>query len=390
MSHRLLLYVQTLLGIGHLARAARLAAGFAAAGWEVDLVSGGMPVAQLDTGGARLVQLPPLKSKDESFAELVDVNGIAPDAAWFRERRERLIGLFAERRPEVLMLEAFPFGRRQMRFELLPLLDAARAAEPPPLIVSSTRDIVQGRRKPGRSEEAVALVAERFDLVLVHGDPRLVRFEESFPLAPALDERLSYTGYVAPASLPRGREGDAGWDEVVVSAGGGAVGAALLEAALAARPLSRLAASRWRLIAGGNLPAAGLAALAARAPQEVTLERARADFPRLLANCRVSVSQAGYNTVMEIARAGARAVLVPFVGHGETEQSLRAERLAARGLAGLVPAAELAPSRLAAAIDAAAAAPAPSFAHLDLEGAATSVAIVSEALLRATRAGQRP
>ena len=390
MSRRLLLYVQSLLGIGHLARAARLAAAFAAAGWEVDLVSGGMPMAELDLGAAHLVQLPALRSKDESFAELVDDMGKPPDAAWRGARRERLLALFAERRPDVLMLEMFPFGRRQMRFELLPLLAAARAAEPRPLIVSSARDIVQARRKPGRAEEAAALVEQSFDLVLVHGDPRLLRFEESFPLAALLGTRLCYTGYIAPSPVPRGGPGDAGWDEVVVSAGGGAVGAALLATALAARPRSRSAHGRWRLLAGRNLPQAALAALAAQAPCGVVVERARADFPTLLANCRMSVSQAGYNTVMEIARAGARAVLVPYVGRGETEQTLRAERLAARGLVQLVPEAGLTPERLAAAMDAAAASPPASFAALDLSGAAASVAIVSEALARPPLRGLRP
>ncbi|HUI18214.1 MAG TPA: glycosyltransferase [Alphaproteobacteria bacterium] len=390
MNRRLLLYVQSLLGIGHLARAARLARAFAAAGWEVDLVSGGMPVAELDLGGAHLVQLPPLSSKDESFTELVDDMGKPPDAAWCGARRERLLAFFAERRPDVLMLEMFPFGRRQMRFELLPLLAAARAAAPRPLVVSSTRDIVQARRKPGRAEEAAALVEQSFDLVLVHGDPRLVRFEESFPCAAMLGARLCYTGYVAPPPLPRGCPGDPGWDEVVVSAGGGAVGAVLLASALAARPRSSAARRGWRLLAGRNLPRAALAALAAQAPCGVVVERARADFPTLLANCRMSISQAGYNTVMEIARAGARAVLVPYVGRGETEQTLRAERLAARGLVQLVPEAELSPERLAAAVDRAEAGPPASFAALDLSGAAASVAIVSEALARHPRGGVRP
>ena len=65
---RLFLYVQHLLGIGHLMRAVRLARALAAAGAEVDLVSGGEPQPGLDVGGARLVQLPPVHSRDESGA----------------------------------------------------------------------------------------------------------------------------------------------------------------------------------------------------------------------------------------------------------------------------------------------------------------------------------
>ena len=386
MSRRLFLYVQTLLGIGHLARAALLARSFADAGWSVDLVSGGVPVETLATGAARLVQLPPALSADERFSALVDESGRPVDEAWQTARRERLLAHFAAARPDVLMLEMFPFGRRQMRFELLPLLAAARAARPRPLIVSSVRDILQSRRKPGRAEETVALLRDSFDLVLVHGDPRLVRLEESFPLAAALGAQLAYSGYVAAPAVASG--GECGRGEVIVSAGGGAVGEALLAAALAARPLSALARRPWRLLAGRNLPEARLAALAAAAAGGVAVERARPDFRALLGNCHISISQAGYNTVMDVARAGARAVLVPFVGQGETEQTLRAAKLAARGLAQMVTEAALAPRTLAAAVDAAAAMAAPDFTDLDLSGAETSVRLV-ETLLASAAAGAR-
>ena len=41
--------------------------------------------------------------------------------------------------------------------------------------------------------------------------------------------------------------------EVVVSAGGGAVGAGLLEAAIRAKPLSALRDRTWRVLAGDNV-----------------------------------------------------------------------------------------------------------------------------------------
>jgi predicted glycosyltransferase len=376
---RVLLYAQHLLGVGHLMRAALLARALAAGGFDIELASGGLPVAGLPLGDARLVQLPPARSADERFSGLLDAAGRPVDDAWMADRRDRLLGRFAARRPDLLILEMFPFGRRQMRFELLPLLEAALAVRPRPVIACSVRDILQGR-KPGRAEETAALVERAFDLVLVHGDPALVRFEESFPLAGRLGAKLRYTGYIAARAPRRGRAGDPGWGEVVVSAGGGAVGQALLEAGLGARSLSRLADVPWRLLAGRNLPEPTFAMLAERAGPEVIVERARPDFPQLLANCRISVSQAGYNTVMDIVNAQARAVLVPFVGAGETEQSLRAGRLARRGLAQSVPETALDPARLAAAIDAADAMPTPDFARIDRRGAEASVEILRAAL----------
>jgi predicted glycosyltransferase len=129
------------------------------------------------------------------------------------------------------------------------------------------------------------------------------------------------------------------------------VGAALLEAALAARPLSSLRDRPWRLIAGGNVADGMMAGLKARLPQDVALEHQRADFTNLLANSLLSVSQAGYNTVLEGLRFQKPLVLVPFETATETEQRTRAERLVILGLAEVVWESELTPLRLAGAID---------------------------------------
>ena len=52
--------------------------------------------------------------------------------------------------------------------------------------------------------------------------------------------------------------------------------------------------------------------------------------------CRLSISQAGYNTLIDLVQAQAPAVLVPFAAAGEQEQSLRAARMAASGAAVVV------------------------------------------------------
>ena len=71
----------------------------------------------------------------------------------------------------------------------------------------------------------------------------------------------------------------------------------------------------------------------------------------MLRRCRVSVSQAGYNTVLDILAAGARAVVVPFASERETEQGLRAERLAACGVLELLAETQLTPARLAQTVE---------------------------------------
>lgn len=349
-----LFYVQHLLGIGHLQRALRLVGGMAEAGLAVTLVSGGEPLPELDRAAARrIVQLAPIRAADAGFRNLVAADGRPIDDGLRAARRQSLLAAFAEAAPDAVLIEAYPFGRRAFRFELEPLIEAARARRPRPLVLCSLRDIVVAPEAEERRREIVARVRADFDAVLVHGDPRLMPLEASFPLAVEIADRVAYTGYVGATEAVM-RDSTAGCDEVLVSAGGGAVGGALLRTALAARGAGCLADARWRLLAGPNLPAGEFAALTGELPENVAVERYRADFPQMLRQCRVSVSQAGYNTVLDILAAGARAVLVPFAEMRETEQTMRAERLAASGVAEMLAPAAMTPDRLAQAVERAA------------------------------------
>lgn len=387
---RVLLYVQHLLGIGHLKRAMTLARALAAGGLEVTIASGGFEVPELAAEGIRMVQLPPLGAADLTFKNLVGATGMPIDDDWKRQRREALLAAYREVDPQVLLIELFPFGRRQMRFELLPLLDTAIGAERRPLIVSSVRDVSGGgQRAPTRQAETVALVDRYFDRVLVHSDPELIRFERTFGYADQIAQKLHYTGFVVERAAGDNPDAVAGKDEVIVSAGGGAVGRVLLETALHARPISTLADRTWRLLTGINASPADMAAIEDLGLRigggRVVVERVREDFTTLLRNCAVSVSQAGYNTTMEILDAGARAVLVPFAGGSETEQTLRATVLAERGRLQVVEESALAPEALAAAVDRAASGPRPTRGAIDLRGAERSATLLAQWIAEPSR-----
>ncbi len=364
-------WVQHLLGVGHLRRTASLARAAAEAGMEVTVASGGMPSPGLDTGRARLAQLPPVRATDRYFKRLVDERDRPIDDAWRARRRQALLDSYLEARPDAVVTELFPFGRRQLRFELEPLLERARRDGC--ATVASVRDILVEPDKPERIAEMLERVERLFDLVLVHGDPDLVPFDATFPRLAEIADRLRYTGYAVDPPVRDAGAGD-GAGEVIVSAGGGAVGEPLLRAALAARPLSAARDRPWRFLVGAGLPEAVFADLARDPPAGVTVERARPDFRALLARAHLSVSQGGYNTVLEVLTAGLRAVVAPYAGGHESEQTLRARLLAERGALQVVAETELAPATLAAAIDRALAGPPLSAAGIDLGGVARTVA----------------
>lgn len=378
MSARVFFYVQHLLGIGHLRRAATLARALASGGFDVLLVSGGAPVDGLPLEGVRFHQLPPLRAADLRLKELSQLDGTPLDDVFRAKRTCVLLDLFEAEAPDILLTEQFPFGRTQLRFELMPLLDAAQRRPSAPWIVSSIRDVLRRTASPARVDEMVATF-EVFDAVLVHADPALVRLDDSFPAWPDIQDRALYTGYIAEFDPARAPQGTVGAGEVIVSVGGGAVGAPLLRAAIAARPMTALADRRWRLLVGANVPAADRAALAEAADAGIIVEPARGDFASLLRNAALSISQAGYNTVVETLCHADRAVLVPFGTARETEQADRARVLVERGMVAAVAPDALNSETLAAAIGRAWSGPSiRSFPPVDARGGPATVAALRQ------------
>jgi predicted glycosyltransferase len=368
-------WVQHLLGIGHLQRTATLTRAFRRAGMTVTVVSGGHDVPGLDLGGATLIQLPPVRAADKYFKILVDDTDTEIDDFFRDNRCELLLAAYRAAAPDVVITELFPFGRRQLSLELTTLLEAARAQPEPPLIVSSVRDILVEPPKPERVEEMLERIDSYYDRVMIHGDPTLIRFDETFAHADRIADRVAYTGYVV--DVPQKVAGGPGTGEVIVSAGGGAVSEELFRVAMAARPGTRLADRTWRILAGHALADDVFASIDRDAPEGVVVERARSDFSTLMANCALSISQGGYNTVMEMMTAGTRGVIVPYAGGLETEQTLRARLLENRSGIRTIPESTLDPVALAAAVDAALDAPPPDASGLDTGGADKSAALIT-------------
>ena len=377
------LHVQHLLGIGHVFRATRVARGLARAGAKVHLVWGGTQLPSIDLSGFETTFLTPVRSQSEHFSALVHADGSPFTEVDQSARRDELLALFHALRPDAVITEAFPFGRRQMRFELVPLMQAARAAPWKPLTVASIRDIMQEGRADNRVAESVRYFEDWYDVLLVHGDPQLIRIEKTLQGAEAVLQKVRYTGLVTPdppdMAVPPSIAAD-----VVVSAGGGAVGHALTEAAIGANRHSKAFPDNWLMVVGSERPQADFEALKAKAGEGMEVVRFLPDLARVMAGAKVSVSRAGYNTVGDLMRARCRSVLVPFAGGRETEQLRRAQLFAGRGLAAMLTDDGLSPQAIGAAVDAALALP-PLAAGLDMDGAAHSAQILMHELV--ARAG---
>ncbi|SET72629.1 glycosyltransferase [Oceanicella actignis] len=370
---RVALLVTHLMGSGHLQRMLAVARALARAGARPTVISGGRPLAHLDAGGVELIQLPPVSADGLDYKTLLGPDGRPADAALMAARRAAIARALSAPPPDALVVELYPFGRRQLAEEFEAAIAAMAPGAP---VFCSIRDVLEPPRKPARVAWTMARLAP-FRAILAHGDPALTPLSLSWPEADALAGRLIHTGYVAEPPPPAEPDGP-GAGEALVSVGGGAIGRRLLEmAALAARG----SALRWRLLVGGADAAAEAARLAALGP--ALAEPARPDYRRMLGRAAVSVSLCGYNTAVEAALSPTPALLVPMEEGGEREQLIRARAFA--GLEGIevLRIGDLTPERLARAAEAAAARPRRP-ARLAADGAARA----AEAILAACAGGR--
>ena len=377
----LLFYCQHALGLGHLVRSLALAEGLAAT-FDVVLLNGGrMPAGTATPAGVRVVNLPPL-GHDENFKL------ISHDPAWtveaaMRDRPRIILDELASTDPAVVLIELFPFGRKKFEFELLPLLEAVHSVGAERArVVCSVRDILVGSRddQARHDERACGLANRYFDTILVHSDPRFARLEQTFHPVTPMTVPVRYTGFVTDDIAPIHIAGGQRLRRVLVSAGGGMVGEPLFRAVVEAH-------DRW--YRGSGLTTTVLAGPFAPEPVWAWLQEqgGRLDgfevvryLPNLrseMARSTVAVSQCGYNTTMDILRAGVPAVVVPYAEGNEDEQRQRADRLAALGVLHCLPPEHLDPTTLADAVLQAAAST-PAKVTLDLGGRDAAARIIAE------------
>jgi predicted glycosyltransferase len=228
-------------------------------------------------------------------------------------------------RPAVVLVELFPFGRAKFARELVPLLHEARALGA--FTACSLRDILVNGRDDQRAHDdrARELADAHLDAVLVHCDPSFARLEDTFAPTRPLRIPVHYTGFAANL---KGSGTFNPWREpvVVVSAGGGRVGAPLARAAIAAHPVPGL---RMKVVAGPLMPEDDYRSLPRRDGVEIV--RSVPDLGAELRRATASLSQCGYNTALEIVRARIPALVVPYAPPGEDEQTRRARALERRG-----------------------------------------------------------
>ena len=300
---KVLFYCQHVLGIGHLVRSAEIARALSRED-DVTFVSGGAPVDRFPfPSGVKLIQLPVLQTGDE-FGALEDCGSGETVKEIQAKRRQLLLRLFDEVRPDALLIELFPFGRKQFAFELVPLLEHARSRGEETLVACSLRDILVEQpdaAKAAKHEERVCrIVNSFFDLILIHGDPVFQKLDETFHSVGELHCEIRYTGLLqqeAPVPAAGAVRQDQG-PIIVVSIGSGRYrhGQFLLESVIrAAGLLENRLPHRFRVFAGPFIPQEVYASLGqlARPARNVEIDNYSSHFFEHLERADLSICREG-------------------------------------------------------------------------------------------------
>jgi predicted glycosyltransferase len=135
------------------------------------------------------------------------------------------------------------------------------------------------------------------------------------------------------------------------------------------------------MFAGPLMPDAAYNRLQSLAQEadNVKLTRFTADLAVLLRRAELSVSMAGYNTMMDVLSSGVRAMVYPVTSNEDQEQIVRADRLAKDGIIEVICTEELAPEQLAHKLECALGKKS-ALLSLNFDGAANTVRILKKFL----------
>lgn len=361
---KIMFYCQYLAGMGHLVRSTEIIRSLVKE-FQVCLVNGGQPIAGFEfPADVEVVELPALleeAGKLKAVEHSQDINDL-------KERRtQMLLNVFDRFQPDCLITECFPFSKHKVKFELLPLLDRAKAAIRPVKVVCSLRDLIMTQSRSSeamekRYDKVCDLIDRYYDLVLVHGDPNLQRLDSFFPRVSDLNCEVYYTGYVAqsaPEFAPMAIDDQLALSQntpmIVASVGGGRFGYELLSAVVSASAiLEPVIPHRIYAFTGPFMPDQQVLQLEhsiARQkfnPQNIILRRYTPHLLEYLNKAELSISLGGYNTTMNILRTGVRALIYPAASEEQTgEQTSRATMLAKKGVLELLRGEDLLGDRLA-------------------------------------------
>ena len=340
-------YCQHILGMGHLIRSVEIVKGLIP-DFQICFINGGQVIPKFEfPTEIEVINIPAVKT-DSKFNELRPVDDSLTMAEVETTRTKMLLDTCDRFQPDILIIELFPFGRRRFSFELIPLMEKAKAMGTK--IVSSVRDIVVTKQNQQKHEEKVCrLINKYFDLLLIHGDPNFIKLNLSFSRINDLNCPVHYTGYVVQP-VPKTRQIILDKPTILVSVGGGRFGHDLLECVARTAPILKdKIPHHIQVFTGAFSPDEVLLKLQeiTKDLDNITCDRYTTNLLDYMQQADLSIGMGGYNTTMNILSTGVKAMMMAFQGNNDKEQETRLKKLDSLGRIKMIHPHDLQPEKFA-------------------------------------------
>lgn len=335
IKQKILFYCQYVYGIGHLVRSLQLANGLAEF-FDVYFISGGEAINGFEINSKiNFIQLEAVY-KEENRNSLTCVNEDFSLEECFKLRAEKINSALHSIVPDLIITEHFPFGFL-FENESLQLLNDAKEINKKVKVVCSVRDIIE-KIKGGKSDiKTNQILNKYYDLLLIHGDERLISIDQSFTLSKEIKIESNYTGYIVDTKLKGEHKTE---PNILVSVAGGRLGKELLSAVSEAFGLIKSYIPHNLLLFTGAFDS--LNKLKGENERVQFFEFHRDTFLKKLSSCEVSISLGGYNTIIESIVCQKKVLVYnrEFLGENE-EQNIRISKFKDLGLLNLFEAKDL-------------------------------------------------
>jgi len=369
---KILFFFETAAGLGHMRRTSAIVNALIKRGADVTVASGSFqsPEDFFDEG-VNLLRLNPLIGRNGDVRYRFDEKGgkhtvLDYDEDKWKKARNEIVKKFIKENPvHAIIAEYWPFSRQSsFNGAIRTAVKWNHKAGIDPVIISSARDILHTKIADGKEdkktrsqeERAIRVIREMVDYILVHGDPRIVRFEEGFSNFDKIKKIVEYTGFVVSEieRLPK----DQREKKVIVSVGAGTVGKPILQAVFNAQSLIEdLKNHKWVYVLGPRMIDAHRSSLVSQFDRynSSVSEKQRIEYhdyitnlPQLLGTSDFSISMGGYNTTFEVLASGIQGAIIPkLIKEGPDkfsscpEQAGRARRLQTQGLVSFIEGTEI-------------------------------------------------
>jgi predicted glycosyltransferase len=318
-------------GVGHLNRCSAIAKAFSAIS-HVTMFSGGKPIPGYSAPfGVNFVQLPAIRWERTAESSPAPVDPSCTITEVERMRSELLVHSYFRIRPQIIIIEYFPFAPKRFGNTLNELFDVINQEQNRPIVICSIRTYPRLWDTDVDATWINEQLRKNFSFVLHHTDPKL------FPLSslgPYLQAALSsvtvwQTGFIR-RSLIRNDSARASSGLLLTVGGGSTRGATLLKRWINGARAGSPELFPINAVCGPMMDSKDRKSIHAEQSADVTVHDWVANMDDLLSSCRAVVCMGGYNTLVETLSLRKPVLAFPHSGMGD--QAFQVNALYAQGM----------------------------------------------------------